>query len=147
MKREEGITLGSITIYVIALLVIIGLISTVTSFFYSNIINVNDNSKNMAELTKFNLYFLQDIKKGDNIVLSITEDNKTIKFSSGNVYKFQDNSIYQNKVKICKNVKNAQFKLENVNNKNVVTVLISIGDNMEVTRTTKYVMSNVILSM
>lgn len=143
MKEEKGITLGSITIYVIALLVIIGIVSTVTSFFYSNIINVKDNSKNMAEITKFNLYFLQDMKKSNNDIVNVSADNTNITFASGNVYKFQNNAIYQNKVKICENVKNAQFKLEQSNNKKVVTVLLSIGNNMEVTRTTRYVLSGI----
>lgn len=143
MKEEKGITLGSITIYVIALLVIIGIVSTVTSFFYSNIINVKDNSKNMAEITKFNLYFLQDMKKSNNDIVNVSTDNTNITFASGNVYKFQNNAIYQNKVKICENVKNAQFKLEQSNNKKVVTVLLSIGNNMEVTRTTRYVLSGI----
>ena len=143
MKEEKGVTLGSITIYVIALLIIVGLISTVTTFFYSNIVNVNDNSKSMAEITKFNLYFLQDMKKSNNKIVSVADDNTRISFSSGNVYKFQDNSIYQNKVKICENVRNAQFKLEESNNKKIVVVLLSIGDNMEVTRTTRYVLSDI----
>lgn len=140
MKEEKGITLGSITIYVIALLIIVGLISTITSFFYSNIINVNDNSRNMAEITKFNMYFLKDIKDSSNTV-TVAQDSTNITFSSGNVYTFKDNAIYQNKVKICDNVKNAQFKLEQNNDKKIVSVLLSIGDNLEVTRTTRYVMS------
>ena len=142
MKEEKGITLGSITIYVIALLIIVGLISTITSFFYSNIINVNDNSRNMAEITKFNMYFLKDVKNANNTV-TVSGDNTNITFSSGNVYTFKNNAIYQNKVKICDNVKNAQFKLEQSNNKKIVTVLLSIGDNLEVTRTTKYVMARI----
>lgn len=143
MKEERGITLGSLTIYIIALLIIIGLISTVTSFFYSNILNISDNSKNLAEITKFNMYFLKDIKKSNNTITDVATDNTQISFSSGNVYKFQNNAIYQNKVKICENVKNAQFKLEQVNNKSVVSVLLSIGETLEVTRTTKYVLSGI----
>lgn len=142
MKEEKGITLGTITIYVIALLIIVGLISTITSFFYSNIINVNDNSRNMAQITKFNMYFLNDIKNANNTA-TVSVDNTNITFSSGNVYIFKDNAIYQNKVKICDNVKNAQFKLEEKDNKKIVTVLLSIGDNLEVTRTTKYVMARI----
>lgn len=142
MKEERGITLGSVTIYVIALLIVVGVISTITSFFYSNIINVNDNSKNMAQITKFNMYFLKDVKDANNNV-EVSADNTNITFSSGNVYTFKDKAIYQNKVKICDNVKNAQFRVEENNNKKIVTVLLSIGDNLEVTRTTKYVMGRI----
>ena len=85
MKEERGITLGSVTIYVIALLIVVGVISTITSFFYSNIINVNDNSKNMAQITKFNMYFLKDVKDANNNV-EVSADNTNITFSSGNVW-------------------------------------------------------------
>ena len=143
MKEQRGITLESLTIYIIALLIIIGLVSTVTTFFYSNILNISDNSKNMAEITKFNMYFLKDIKKSNNTVTAVVSDNSQITFSSGNVYKFQNNAIYQNKIKICDNVSNAQFKLEKINNKDVVSVLLSIGEQMEVTKTVKYVLSGI----
>ncbi len=143
MKGERGISLQSLTVYIIGFLVIIGIISTITSFFYTNIINTRDNSQNMAEITKFNVYFLQDVKKSENNIMSVAKDNSYISFTSGNVYTFQDNAIYQNKVKICENVRNAQFKVEKVNGKDVITVLLSIGENMPVTRTTKYVLSGI----
>lgn len=141
MKNQKGITLASVTVYVIGLLVIVGVISTITTFFYSNILNAKSNSESMAEMTKFHLHFLRDMKKGDNNIISIAKDNTYISFTSGNIYTFQNNAIYQNKVKICDNVKNAQFKVEEKNNKKIVTVLLSIGDRMEVTKTTSYVLA------
>lgn len=141
VKGDKGVTLASVTVYVIAFLMIVGTISTITTFFYSNLINTSDNSKNMAELTKFNLYFLQDIKKNNNNIMSVAEDKTYISFTSGNVYTFQDNAIYQNKIKICDNINNAQFKVEDSNGKKVVVVLLSIGETMPVTKTTRYVLS------
>ena len=37
MKKENGVTLTSIIIYILALLIVIGVISALTSYFYRNI--------------------------------------------------------------------------------------------------------------
>jgi len=141
MKNNKGITLTSLIIYVFVLVIVVGIVANVTSFFYTNIINAKDNGQNMATITKFNMYFTKDIKQSGNNVISIANDRSYIKFASGNVYTFQDNAIYFNNIKICDNVSNLRFQMEELNNKKIVTVLISAGLNLEVTKTTKYVMS------
>ena len=40
MKKQNGVTLISIMIYIISMLIIISIIATLTSYFYKNI-NVN----------------------------------------------------------------------------------------------------------
>ena len=37
MKEERGITLTSIIIYIVALLIVIGIVSSISSYFYRNI--------------------------------------------------------------------------------------------------------------
>lgn len=144
MRKESGITLVSLTIYIIAFAVVIGIISVLTSFFYSNVVNLSDTGENSAEFTKFNMYFLEDIKEPGNEVLELGENGKYISFTNGNTYSFQDNYIYKNKIKICNNVKvnECSFSVGNKNNKQIVTAIIIIGDNMEFAKTTEYVMSN-----
>ena len=72
MRKESGITLVSLTIYIIAFAVVIGIISVLTSFFYSNVVNLSDTGENSAEFTKFNMYFLEDINvkvKNQNVLI------------------------------------------------------------------------------
>lgn len=141
MKNNSGFTIGNLTIYIIAMLIVIGLVASITSFFYTNISNIDDSSKNSAEITKFNMYFLEDVKKVNNSVMKISENKKAITFSSGNTYTFQDNSIYFNNIRICENVKNTQFSTSTVGEKTVISVLITIGDKLEYTTTKQYVLS------
>ncbi len=139
MKRERGVTTASLIVYVIAMLIVIGIIATITSFFYTNAINLEDNSSNVSTITKFNMYFLEETKNRNNAI--IKNDEKSITFSTGNTFTFQDNSIYLNSIKICENVKNMGFNIEKVNDKDVINVIITIGENTEYTKTTKYVMA------
>ena len=138
MKSDRGVTTTSLIIYIIAMTIVVGIIATINSFFYSNVMNIEDESSNISELTKFNMYFLADIKKENNDIIKISEN--AITFSSGNTFTFQDNAIYLNSIRNCENVKNLQFNVNKYTDKNIVNVLITIGDNMEYTKTTKYVM-------
>lgn len=63
MRSNRGVTTTSLIIYVIAMLIVIGLIATINSFFYSNVLNLEDSSSNISEINKFNMHFLQETKK------------------------------------------------------------------------------------
>lgn len=139
MNSSRGVTTTNLIIYVIAMLIVIGIIATITSFFYSNVTNLEDNSSNVSEITKFNMYFLQEVKNKNNDIITISE--KSITFLTGNTFTFQDNSIYMNGSRISENIKDLKFSLEEINSKKVITVLITIGENLEYTKTTKYVMN------
>lgn len=138
MKNNHGVTITSLIVYVIAMLIVIGIIANLTSFFYTNVLNLEDESSNISEISKFNMYFLKEVKNANNSIVQIEENKVT--FVSGNTFTFQDDSIYLNNIKICKNIKNLNFSKEEINNKNVINVLITVGDNMEYIKTTKFVM-------
>lgn len=139
MKNNHGVTITSLIVYVIAMLIVIGIIANLTSFFYTNVFNLEDESKNISEISKFNMYFLEEVKNSNNSIVEISENKIT--FITGNTFTLQDNSIYLNNIRICENVKNLNFEKEHINNKNVISVLITVGKNMEYTKTTKFVMS------
>lgn len=140
MKNQRGLTTTSLIIYVIAMILAIGIIATITSFFYTNVINLEDSSTNIAEITKFNMHFLQETKNKDNAIVRIT--NNSITFLTGNTFTFADNSIYLNSSKICEKVKNLEFTQEEINNKTVIKVLTTIGNNLEYTKITNYVLAS-----
>lgn len=140
MNGNRGVTIASLTVYIIAMLLVIAIIATITSFFYTNVSNLDTKSKNILEITKFNMYFIEETKKSKNKVLEVAANKSKIIFSSGNTYTFQDECIYLNSIRICENVKNAQFSVDEKNN--IVSVLITIGSNLEYTKTTQYVLNN-----
>ncbi len=141
MKNNSGVSIASLTVYVIAMLLVIGIIASITSFFYTNVNNLDNASKNASEITKFNMHFIEEVKKSGNSIMAISQDKTKITFSSGNTYTFQDKSIYMNNIRLCENVKNLQFNLEKINEKDVVSVLVTIGDSFEYTTTKKYVIA------
>ncbi len=132
MRNKKGITLIALTIYVIVFSIIIGIITTITSYFYNNVINFDETTKSYAEINKFNMYFLQDIKEeGVNITNFLEDENKekigitlyNSKSYETNIYKFENNAIYRNGNLICKNINSLKFKIDQ-NNKNIINIYI-----------------------
>jgi len=137
MRNENGVTLISVIIYIIVMVIVVTIISTLSMFFYNNIIQYKEKSEISAEYNKFNMRFLEDIKEKGNDVEEI-QTNKIL-FTNGNSYTFQDNMIFRNKVKICDNVYEALFKIEIINSRKVITVLLIFGTNNQQAKTTQYV--------
>jgi len=108
MKSEKGITVTSIMIYIIALTVVVILIGRLTTYFYKNVHEVSISTGADAEYTKFNSYFTDEINLEGNTIDLCQKD--IIAFSKNETqYRFQNGSIYRNKVKIAKNVETCEF--------------------------------------
>ena len=60
MKNQKGVTLISLTIYVIALTVIIAMLSVISTYFYKNVNDTQDDITPLTEFTNFNSYFTTD---------------------------------------------------------------------------------------
>ena len=63
MKSEKGVTLTSLIVYVIGMVMVISIVSVLTTYFYKNIKNVGADIDPIAEYTKFNSYFTNEINK------------------------------------------------------------------------------------
>ncbi len=138
MKSNSGLTITSILVYIIAMIIVIGTIATITSFFYTNVNQLDNSSNNLSQITRFHMYFLEETTNKQNFVVQQTDTS--ISFHTGNTFTFQEHDIYFNHIKICENIANLQFVSENINDKTVITVLMTIGQNNEYTKTTKYVL-------
>lgn len=134
MKSEKGVTLSSLIIYVIAMSIIIGTIAAITNYFYGNINGLTNRTEGSKQYTKFNSYFLNEVNKKENEVLTdLLNANDEIKivFSSGNKFTFikksgsEHGAIYYNKIKICKDVTSCTFGFDEENNKISVTMQIN----------------------
>ena len=121
------------------MIIVIGTIATITSFFYTNVTQLEDNSNYLSEITKFHMYFLEETTKRGNSINLVT--NSSISFSDGNTFSFQDNAIYYNHTRICEMISNLEFSVESVENKKLIDVLITIGEGQEYTKTTRYVIN------
>lgn len=117
MKNNRGVTLASLIIYIIGMIMVIGIISTLTTFFYKNIDVGDINNDTTSQYTKFSSIFIDEVNKKNNFIIDCKtlEENGTkvnyIIFSSGNQYTFksENKSIYKNNIKICDNIEECDF--------------------------------------
>ena len=156
MKKEQGITLITLIIYILLMTFILAGVSSITASFYSNTNEFDKESESAVAYSKFNMYFLTDIKRknasiessGRNYVIITYEDDGN-SVGSGDItvegaetgrveYSKQNDSLYRNKVKICDNVDDAVFTTDI--EENTVRVEVIIG---EYQRSTVYKLENV----
>lgn len=140
MKSQKGITLISLTVYIIAMVMIIAIMSVVSNYFYTNIDSVTNAIDPLAEYMNFNTFFSDEVNH-NNIKVLECEDNYIV-FDNDVQYSFikRNKGIYRNQVKICKDVENCTFLREIKNGKNMITVTIQIGtDN---TKQVEYTLKN-----
>lgn len=112
MKKENGITLVSLSIYIIMMIIVISVMNIIINDFYNNSNNVSSAINELNAYNKFNTYFLKEIKRYENKVdlISLEGQETYILFSSGNSFSFSNNKIYYNDIEICKNVKSISFE-------------------------------------
>ena len=132
MKSEKGITLISLTIYVIAMAIVVGVIAIISTFFYSNMEDTDNIVSPMTEYTKFNSFFSDEINhEGIEVVSCGTTDNgqNYIVFSNEVQYTYisENKAIYRNKVKIAKEIDDCTFTTGTNNGKRVVRVEFEAG--------------------
>lgn len=135
MENQKGITLVSLSVYIIGMMVIIAIVATLTTFFYKNINNIDDNDIS-TDYTKFTKIFSSEINKSGNTVVDaktyIENDKKVsyIIFSSGNqyTYKEENKSIYQNNIKICTQIDNCEFSYSYQNSQYKINVELIAGN-------------------
>lgn len=145
MRSEKGVTLTSVIIYVLAMLIVVATINVLTSYFYKNVDITSISVDLSQQYTRFNSYFVEEVNKKGNNVVSIGEVpnvsgdgvQKYIIFSSGNQYTYieKNQGIYINNVKIANNITDCTFSKSDSNEKTIVTVVIK-GNDFE--KTTNY---------
>lgn len=132
MKSEKAITLTSLMIYIIGMIMIISIVSVLTTYFYKNIKNVGAQINPVAEYTKFNNYFTDEINKNNIKILECANGEKQnyIVFDDGTQYTFvkSNKGIYQNEVKICKDITDCTFEQGMENGNDTINVKITVGE-------------------
>ena len=93
MKSEKGVTLISVTIYVIVMTLLVAIISVITNYFYKNVELNSKQEEINNQYTKFISYFTEEVNKENNKILEINTEYSDLEnkisyiiFSSGNQY-------------------------------------------------------------
>lgn len=131
MKNQKGITLVSLTIYIIVVIIVVAILATVRDNFQSGVKEMSEGASIESEFNKFNLYFLEDIKKLGNTPTIVNENE--IKFLlTGNTYKFDKKNVSDDSARIVKmneitllsDIKSCKFEQKEQEGKTIITVTI-----------------------
>lgn len=129
MESQKGVTLISLTIYVIAMVTIVAIVTVISGFFYTNMEVASNTVNPLTEYTKFNSFFTDEINH-ENIKVWECKENYVV-FDNGVQYTYisENKGIYRNKVKIANEVQSCSFEYKIKNGKSVVSVALQIGTN------------------
>ena len=145
MKKERGITLVSLVMYVVVLTVVIELVMLFNGDFYPKIASLNEENILAENFNKFNLSFLKDVK--ESATASIVQKNSDIVIALSNgahyYYVEQDGAIYREKIKIVDNINSFSVNYYSLSNKNILRVGIIFGENenKQFGRTINYILN------
>lgn len=91
MKKQRGVTLTTLSIYIIVATILLGTLSFVNINFMSELANLTKRSKVTNEMMKFYAFFIEDVKSA-NSVLEFSDSY--IRFDNGVQYliKYRSNT-------------------------------------------------------
>ncbi len=129
MKKESGITLVTLIVYLMIVSAILAALTNLSSHVYKNIDKLGSENLSAEEFNKFNVNFIKSVKSNKKATVTNNNQNVTIEFDDGTTYNYinGENSIYKNKIKIAKNINYFTADVQNINNKNVIQVQIGTG--------------------
>lgn len=125
MKNKKGVTLASLTVYVIVLVIILIAMTFISANYTSQISEVTAKGRISNEYTKFYSFLISDIKSANTVIeyadeyIRLDNDVKySIKYKYVNDEENQKRQyeIYRNDIKISENILDANFDYNNQNN-------------------------------
>ncbi len=141
MKNEKGITLMALTIYMIIFILVVSIVATLTSYFYTNVMTFDETTKSYSEINKFNMFFLQDIKDENISIKKIEGQNSIILYNKENLetitYKQENNCVYRNGLLIAKNIEDMKFQISSENS-NILEIIIQTAGKNNIAKTMRY---------
>ena len=119
LRSNKGLTLLDLIIYMVAVVIVLGIMTSIRSFFFENLDVVKNTAKYAQQFDNFNAYLVKDAKESNDV--SITElpvgegENQFIEyrcvFSNGTVYNYRKylekniGDVYRDSIKVATNVK------------------------------------------
>ena len=106
MKMQKGVTLVSLTIYIIVMTIVISVISMISTYFFKNTKNILKDIEPITEQTRFSSFFTEEVNRSNSKILAC--DEHYVVFDDGVQYTFvpENKGVYRNQVKICRGVEN-----------------------------------------
>lgn len=152
--NQKGVTLTSLTIYVIVAGIVVVLLAFLNANFFSQMSDLTTKTSVTNEYSKFCSFFLQDLKASE----SVLEYNQTeIEFSNGAKYEIRklektssdekedEYVIYRNQVKVCDSIIGKAEEIGETtiqtpymdynHEKNTVTVMLAFSNQKDYTFT------------
>lgn len=112
-SNKKGVTMASLTIYIIVATIVVGILAFLNANFFANISDLTKKSNIVGDYLDFKSSFIKDIKSENNLTIVDFNDNM-IRLSNNIQYEFRiiesDNqegdkyAIYRNDVQIAKNI-------------------------------------------
>lgn len=142
-NNNKGITLISLTLYIILTLIVLCGLGILATNFRKNINNVKMQNSREIEFDKLNLQLLEETKKDGNKV-SVSQSNSTkLVFTNGNTYTFdsEENVIFLNdNITVASNISEAEFSVQEKNMKQILTVNVTVSNKQ---RSMQYVIEGI----
>lgn len=135
MKKEHGVTLISLIIYIIVLLFVLTIVTKLTSALYFNLHDLDKQSDAVVSISKFNMYFLNDIKNKPVTANVISPNTIELTYSDGSekiTYTKTNKVLYRNKVKVFDNLDEITITQTG----KTIQVYLKIGDYSKITKYT-----------
>lgn len=132
LKSENGVTLTELVVYILVLSIVMGIMASISNFFYGNLDLIKDSAKYAGEFDKINSNLIVDVKANNHAI--VNNDDKTIIFEDGTTYKYsaKDEGVYRGNNRIAINVKafSVSKKTIVINSveKDILTVNVIIGN-------------------
>ena len=129
MKKESGIALVTLVVYLMIVSTVLVVLTSLSSYVFKNINKLGSGNISSEEFNKFNVNFVKTVKENKTVDITNDNDNIIIGFGDGTIYNYISNekSIYKNKIKIAKNINYFTAIEQNINNKNVIQIKIGTG--------------------
>lgn len=131
MKKERGITLIALIVYIILMTFVVAGVTAITNSFYNNINEMDKTSESAVSFAKFNMYFINDIKSENVRIVSSSPNQVQISFKNKDgqdqtvKYSVQNKTLYRDKIKICDKVNDANITTNTSTNTITVKLLIN----------------------
>lgn len=140
MKSQKGITLISLTIYIIVMVIVVTVVALISNYMFKNMNSVSEAIDPLTEYIRFNSFFTDEVNTSGIKILDCQDDY--ILFDNNVQYTFieANEAIYLNKAKIAKNVTNCTFSVSENDGKKQINVQITLDDNE--TKNTTYTLKD-----
>ena len=116
MKNKRGVTLASLTVYVIVLIIVLVILTFISANYTSQITQVVNRGRISNESLKLYSFLITDLKSANSVVeyaedfIRFDNDVKyTIKYINNRATERMQYEIYRNDVLITENMLSAEF--------------------------------------